>query len=367
MAKALVFKIRYSLFSLLCLVVATNVYSQAPKYSNEFLSIGVGARGLAMSNSQVATVNDATSSYWNPAGILGVGTSPQVALMHAEYFAGIAKYDFGAIAKKIDSTSALAISVIRFGVDNIPNTTELIDANGNVDYNRITSFSAVDYAFMGSYAKRLKVPNLTLGVNAKVIHRIIGNFANSWGFGLDAGLQYNYKKWHMGLMARDITSTFNAWSYSLSDKTKQVFTATGNEIPSNSVEVTLPRFILGIGRKHNFNKNVFLLGEINFDATTDGKRNVLISAKPFSIDPRMGLELGLWNLVFIRAGVGNIQHSKDILGKEITTYQPNMGIGLQFRSICIDYALTDIGDQSVALYSNIFSLKFDINRIAKKK
>ena len=41
---------------------------------------------------------------------------------------------------------------------------------------------------------------------------------------------------------------------------------------------------------------------------------------------------------------------------------PNFGIGIQFRGIAIDYALSDIGDQSDALYSNIFSLRFDINK-----
>ena len=30
------------------------------------------------------------------------------------------------------------------------------------------------------------------------------------------------------------------------------------------------------------------------------------------------------------------------------------------NGISIDYAITDIGDQSVALYSNVFSLKIDL-------
>ena len=40
----------------------------APKYSNEFLQIGVGANALGMSNASVAGVDDVTSGYWNPAG-----------------------------------------------------------------------------------------------------------------------------------------------------------------------------------------------------------------------------------------------------------------------------------------------------------
>jgi hypothetical protein len=109
-----------------------------PKYVNEFLTIGVGARALGMSLSQVASVNDVTAGYWNPAGLLGMKDAIQVAAMHSEYFAGIAKYDYAAIGKSLDSVSAASISMIRFGVDDIPNTTELIDAGGNVDYSRIT-------------------------------------------------------------------------------------------------------------------------------------------------------------------------------------------------------------------------------------
>src|SRR5688572_3355730 len=107
------------------LVAALIVFSQslfaqtAPKYSNEFLSIGVGARGLGMSGAMVASVNDVTSGYWNPAGLtLGKGDL-QIGLMHAEYFAGIAKYDFGGLAAPIDATRTIGFSVIRFAVDDI--------------------------------------------------------------------------------------------------------------------------------------------------------------------------------------------------------------------------------------------------------
>ncbi|MFM9004292.1 MAG: hypothetical protein ACKOSR_02130, partial [Flavobacteriales bacterium] len=68
-------------------------------------------------------------------------------------------------------------------------------------------------------------------------------------------------------MARDITSTFNAWSYNIDDKTQEVFLATGNEIPENTLEITLPRFIPGIGRMWKI-KEIDLLTEVNFMMTT---------------------------------------------------------------------------------------------------
>ena len=115
--------------------------------------------------------------------------------MHASYFANIANYDYAGFAMPLDNQSAVAVSMIRFGVDDILNTTQLIDSQGQINYDRISLFSTADYAFTVSYAKRLPLDGLNIGINAKVIRRIIGDFASSWGFGLDAGIQFNRKKW----------------------------------------------------------------------------------------------------------------------------------------------------------------------------
>ena len=161
---------------------------KAPKYSNEFLSIGVGARSLGMANSCIATINDVNSSYWNPAGLTMINDDLELGLMHSEYFAGIAKYDYLGSAFKLKDSASMAVSIIRFGVDNIPNTLELIDNEGNVRYDRIKSFSVADYAFLISYAKKAKIAGLRYGANVKIIRRKAGDFASAWGFGLDAGL-----------------------------------------------------------------------------------------------------------------------------------------------------------------------------------
>ncbi|MBA3898708.1 MAG: PorV/PorQ family protein [Bacteroidetes bacterium] len=349
--------------SLLFAGVATLSFGQeVRKYSNEFLSIGVGARALGMSNAFVSTVDDATSGYWNPAGLVHVQSDRQISLMHAEYFAGIAKYDYAGFAMPLDTTSSIGFSFIRFGVDDIPNTTDLIDANGNINYDRITSFSAADYAFLVSYAKKTSIPGLSLGANAKVVHRMVGSFAKAWGFGLDAGMQYRKGKWRFGAMARDVTSTFNAWSYTLDQRTIDVFNQTGNEIPVNSIEVTLPKLILGAARSFTINDKFSVLAETNAIFTFDRKRNVAIRSNFSSIEPLAGFEVGYGGFAFFRGGIGNIQRVTDYDGNPGVSIQPNMGVGVRIKGFTLDYALTDVGDQSVALYSNIFSLKFDINR-----
>ena len=83
-------KLRRFHLSLLMIFLSLSVFAQFRKYSNEFLNIGAGARGLAMGSAQIATVEDGTAGYWNPAGLCDVKGDMQVGLMHAEYFAGIA-------------------------------------------------------------------------------------------------------------------------------------------------------------------------------------------------------------------------------------------------------------------------------------
>lgn len=356
-----IFSLKKFGLSLILLLITQTIVAQAPKYSNEFMSIGVGARALGMSNSVVATVNDGTAGFWNPAGLVKSDGNLQINLMHSEYFAGIAKYDYGSLAAPVDATSTIGLSFIRFAVDDIPDTSELIDANGNINYDRVRKFTAADYAFIFSYSKKAKTEGLRYGANAKVIHRAVGPFATAWGFGLDLGLQYNKGNWHYGIFAKDITTTYNAWSFTYTDALKETFIKTGNALPENSLEITLPKLIPGIGYKKTIKGKFTALTEVDLDITFDGKRNVLINSNPVSIDPHAGIEFGYDNFIFLRAGIGNIQKIKDFDSKQVTTMQPNLGIGIKLKNLTIDYALTNLGQQSKsALYSNIFSLRLDI-------
>lgn len=336
----------------------------APKYSNEFLAIGLGADALGLANSVVAQTNNVNSGYWNPAGLTKVDKWLEIGLMHSEYFAGIAKYDYLGLAHSLDDKSAIAFTAIRFAVDDIPNTTQLIDNNGYVDYDRITTFTAADYGFLLSYARKLKIEGLSIGGSFKVIHRKVGDFAKSWGFGLDAGLQYQTKKkWQFGLMARDITSTFNAWVFTLDQETQEVFLATGNELPKNGLELTLPRIILAAYKKFELGKKGFYTSaEVDVDVTTDGKRNTIIRSGVFSCDPHLGVEVGFKSYVSLRAGISNMQYVKNFDDSRSFNIQPNIGIGLNFKTFYLDYAFTDIGDASVALYSHVISLRLKLNK-----
>lgn len=338
--------------------------AQVAKYSNEFLAVGVGARALAMGNANVVSANDVTCGYYNPAGLLNVKSKFQLALMHAEYFAGIAKYDYGALATRIDSQSVASVSLIRFGVDNIPNTLLLVDANGYVDYSKISSFSVTDFAAVLSYARNLKVlKGVKLGASAKIIRRHFGPFGGAWGFGLDAGASYSLKGWNFAAVGRDITGTFNAYTFTLSEQDKLTFAATGNDIPGSSVEVTVPRLIVGVSRSFGVWKDkISIMPELNLITTFDGKRNTLIKSNLLSTDPVLGLEIGYIKMIFLRAGVNNVQKVTDIDNKTYTSLAPSIGVGIKYKIFTLDYALTNFGDNALGLYSNIFSVKIDIDK-----
>jgi len=171
----------------------------------------------------------------------------------------------------------------------------------------------------------------------------------------------------MGAVLKDATTTYTLWSFSFTDKEKQVFASTGNDIVSRSSEIATPRLQLGGGRVFTLSKKMDLLTELNFDITSDGKRyGNLINLKPVSIDPRIGAELSYNKLFYLRAGLGNFQRildDKDTLNQQkVLLFQPSFGIGVKLKSFGIDYAFSSLNLQSNPLYSHFISLKIDIKR-----
>ncbi|MCW3081397.1 PorV/PorQ family protein [Segetibacter sp.] len=354
-------------------MACVDVSGQFRKYSNEFLNIGAGARGLAMGGAQVASVTDGTAGYWNPAGLVGVKVSPSLHLMHAEYFAGIGKYDYASLAIPLrDEKRVVGVSLLRFAVDDIPNTLFLVEPDGSVNYNNIKTFSSADYAFLLSYAQSVideDDEKLSFGGNVKIIHRKVGSFATAWGFGIDAGVRYQRNKWRFGATARDLSTTFNAWSFSFTEREKEVLYLTNNDIPVKSTELTAPRLILGAAHVFTLNKKISLTAEANLDLTFDGQRNTVVSNKTINVDPRMGLEASYNESIFFRAGISNFQKAladADTLNqKKVWVYQPSIGAGFKINNVMIDYAFTNLANQSNPLYTHIFSLRVDLTKNKK--
>ncbi|GAB3526685.1 PorV/PorQ family protein [Pontibacter brevis] len=323
---------------------AATAQVSAPKYSNEFLNIGVGGRALGMGNVQAAITSDATAGYWNPAGLLRLQNRYNVSLMHSELFAGIAKNDFASFAMPLDTNSALAVSVIRLAVDDIADTRRLQNEYGYIQYDSIRFFSVADYAMLLSYARRSNlVEGLMLGANAKIIYRNVGAFANAYGFGVDVGAQLQRGDWQFGLMAKDITTTFTAWTHNI-EELEEAYLQTGNDLPESTAELTLPRVVLGVGRSFQFNDKFSALVAADFDFTFDGKRNVLLKSDLVSLDPHVGVELAYASSVFVRGGLNNYQETMNFDGGTTKRLQPNFGIGVKTGGLLLDLALSRVNN-----------------------
>ncbi|HSK13033.1 MAG TPA: hypothetical protein VK907_07435, partial [Phnomibacter sp.] len=211
---------------------------------------------------------------------------------------------------------------------------------------------------------------ISFGGNAKIIHRSVGKFAKSWGFGIDAGVSVQAEKWKLGAVLRDATSTFNAWSFSFTEKEKEVLYMTNNDIPEQSTEMTAPRLLLGGAYYYGINEKIGVTGEASLETTFDGKRNTLIKTSLFSIDPRLGVEFDYNKTLYLRGGISNFQQAlKDgdtTNMQKVWIFQPSMGAGFRINNVGIDYAFTNLANQSAPLYTHVISLNVAIRKKEKK-
>jgi hypothetical protein len=291
------------------------------KYAGEFMSLGVGARALSMGGASVALANDVTAGYWNPAG-LSLMVYPQVTLMHAEQFGSLVNYDYGAVAMPFGTNASLGLSVIRLGVDDIPNTADAgIDQNGNlthdvnapgfrIDPNRVTYFNAADWAFYFTYAKK-ESDEFSYGANVKLIRRDLGS-NSATGIGFDVGLWYApFEDIVFGANLQDVTTTFLAWDTG----TNELIAPTMKVVPA-----------------------------VDFDVRFENRRYAsTLNVGPVSMDLHTGLEFQFKNIVALRAGYNDVK-------------QWSMGAGVKLPKLDIDY--------SFARFSNLTNGLDDTHRIS---
>jgi hypothetical protein len=158
------------------------------KYSGEFLSLGVGGRALGLGGAFVGVADDATASYWNPAGLAQLDRR-ELSLMHAETFGSLLNQDFIAFALPLTEqtrTSALAFSLQRLGGGGVK-ITDLEKKELEIsDTNRVVLLreeSHADYALFFSYSQQMR-PGVFWGANLKLIYRDVVS-TSAFGFGAD--------------------------------------------------------------------------------------------------------------------------------------------------------------------------------------
>lgn len=192
------------------LLVVTATAGAANKYAGEFLTHGVGARALGMGSAFVAVADDVTAGYWNPAGVVDV-EHRAVQLMHSETFGDVVNYDTGAYVQPLGGGAAVAVTMVRLAVDDIPFTDFLQDEDRIIyDPSRITWESDSESALLVSYARRTS-DRLRLGGNLKMIRKSVGDYS-CYGLGFDVGAKFDaWTGTTFGVNIQDATTTFLSW------------------------------------------------------------------------------------------------------------------------------------------------------------
>jgi hypothetical protein len=302
---------------IILLFISTTLQSQTviSKYAGEFMAIGVGGRALGMGGAFVAVANDVTSGYYNPAGLANINY-PQLSLMHSEQFGNLVNYDYGAVAIPYTTDMSFGLSVMRLGVDGIPDTRNaLYDANGDgiidikddrLDYSKITEFSNQDWAFYLTFAKR-QSENFYWGVNAKIIRRDLAEFGAT-GIGFDVGAYYvPMANLFLGANLQDATTTLVAWS-------------TGrNELVSPTLKVGgAYKFVEILGG--------YIMPALDFDIRFENRRFASnFNIGPVSFDMHAGFEYNFKNIIAVRAGYNDVK-------------QFTIGAGVKLPKLNIDYS-----------------------------
>jgi hypothetical protein len=306
------------------------------KYGADFLSGGVGGRALGMGGTHVGIVQDVSAVYWNPAGLAGL-MYPQISYMHAERFAGIVSFDYAGAAIPLSAQSTVGLTLIRSGVDDIPNTLNAWDAERNQPKpnpeNFIERFSAADYAFLLSYARSL-TEELTIGVTGKIVRRTIGDFADAWGYSFDAGIQWISGPWMLGANLQDVSTMLQSWSINKSSLVQ--LADFQQEIPEGGTFLVLPVARLGGGYRAMMGPSTVTLA-LDLDVAFDGQQAFVLNAGDVSFHPRLGAEYTFKEVVSLRAGISRVLVS-DAIGFDVT---PTVGAGLRLNQISLDYGFGD--------------------------
>ena len=131
----------------------------------EYLTVDVGARAVAMGGAYTAAANDATSLYWNPAGLAQI---PRAALTFTrENHPGPITFDYGAYAHRLSPGGVAAAGFRLMDAGSIAST--------DIDGNSLGSMHPRSYTWEAGYGQQLLEMSdgeaeMTMGTVARYSH-----------------------------------------------------------------------------------------------------------------------------------------------------------------------------------------------------
>ncbi len=311
----------------------------AETYTADFLTFGTGARPLGMGNAFTAIADEASTTYYNPAGIAQL-THHEFNFMHAT-LADLAAYDVASYIYPFSKKMTFGISWLRVGVDDIPITGIPVTSRAIGPNNRpyvIGTFSNTSNAILLSGARNLTTlpSNITidLGASLKLLYIDTYRSTNAVGGGTDLGILARTNPdrstaFSIGIVASDFLTTKLYWN-----------TPPENEGETPHTETLLPRLKLGIAYHQKlavFNSRLTLAADV--DTRNDYEFHT-------------GAEYVLFELLALRCGLD---------GRNGTSREMyfTAGAGLQLRFVTgaafhVDYAYQRQPDLGI---SNRLSLR----------
>ena len=149
--------------------------------SAQFLKIQIGARAISMGGAYVALANDATSIYWNPAGLTKIGPNGSATFAYNDWLADT-KLNFVAVAIKLGTSGSIGLSITSLSMPDLKVRNEFYP-EGTGEY-----FSAGDLAMGISYANQI-TDRFSLGITGKYIRQQIWHMTSS-SIAFDLGILF---------------------------------------------------------------------------------------------------------------------------------------------------------------------------------
>lgn len=321
-------KVVLSLTIIILSVFSLNAQTVISKYAGEFMALGVGGRALGMGGAFTAVANDVTAGYYNPAGLANLNY-PQISLMHSEQFGNLVNYDYGAVAIPFRHDMSFGISIMRLGVDGIPDTREALEDRrnpGTVIYDItnpdarlnpawVKEFSNQDWAVYLTFAKR-QSETFYWGANVKLIRRSLAE-SSANGIGFDVGAFYMpMENLFLGANLQDATTTLIAWS-------------TGRN------ELVSPTLKLGAAYRLTEFLGGYLMPALDFDVRFENRKFASnFNLGPVSFDMHAGLEYRFKDLFAVRAGYNDVK-------------QFTVGAGVKLPKLNIDYSFARFSESEI--------------------
>lgn len=168
--------------AILFLLCSTLLFSQTKVGSTaaQFLGVPVGPRAISMGGAFVATANDVTSLYWNPAGASRMEANSAL-FANTRWFADI-DYNWAGAVLNLGRLGALGMSITYLDYGEMEVTT-LAEQDGTGEF-----FSANDMALALTYAMNL-TDRFSIGGTVKYVNQKIWNSSAS-GVALDLGVLF---------------------------------------------------------------------------------------------------------------------------------------------------------------------------------